>query len=154
MSSVQFDNKRVQRFLKGLSKNTEDIKKRKKAYVGGISAFVFRDVMRHFERELGPDGRWQSWSKSYKEHMAKRGKAGNKILQDTGRMRQSFKPTNNRSTDQGIEWFNNATTKEGFAYAYAHNEGVGKLPERRFMWLSDRALNRITRFTLEFMVRE
>jgi phage gpG-like protein len=152
--SVTLDDARIQSFLKGLTKKKGEIAARKKAYVSGVSAFVFQDVMAHFEDEKGPDGKWAKWSKSYKEHMRKQGKAGNKILQDTGRLRQSFKPTNFRTNQKGIEWFNNALTKKGYPYAWAHNEGADKMPERKFMWLSDKAVDKISQFTLSFMMGE
>lgn len=46
--------------------------------------------------------------------MKELGKGGNKILQDSGRLRNSFKPQNYRSVSEGILWFNNAQTKSGF----------------------------------------
>jgi hypothetical protein len=40
-----------------------------------------------------------------------------------------------------IIWYNEEKTSKGFPYAEAHNEGGGKLPQRQFMWISDRALD-------------
>lgn len=173
---LDFKSKKAQKFFSDLSKKGKDIDALRREYVKTIQAFVLRDVNDHFEKESGPSARWQDWSESYIQairgnvHFRKirgttvalkgqdpngrprKGDMSGKILQDTGRLKNNFKATNWRKKSGGIEWFNNAQTKSGFPYAYAHNEGGSKLPERRFMWLSDKALNNISEATLEFMV--
>ncbi len=107
---------------------------------------VFKDIISHFESETAPDGAWQAWSNSYDRHMQMIGKGGNKILQDTGRLRNTMMPGGgggSRATGDGLLFFNNATTKGGFPYAAAHDTGGPKLPKRKFMWLSDGAASDI-----------
>jgi phage gpG-like protein len=67
--------------------------------------------------------------------MARVGKSGNKILQDSGRLRQGLMPNNWRGTDEGLIFYNRVP------YANAHDKGVPKrnLPSRPFMWLSKEA---------------
>jgi phage gpG-like protein len=119
-----------------------------------MSAIVHGDVMRHFEDQQGSEGPWEKWSKSYREQMDRKGKGGNKILQDTGKLKQNFKPNHYRSSSKGLYWYNNAVTKGGFPYAYAHDEGGDQLPKRDFMWLSDDALEEVGDQTLAFLLEE
>lgn len=122
---------------------------------GIISANVFRDIMAHFDQEEGPGGEsWAGWSEIYSEHMAKTGRAGNKILQDRGRLRQSFTPTNYKTVTGGVVFYNAARTSEGFPYAAAHNEGGRKLPQREFMWLSEVAMEEIADAALTWLLED
>lgn len=173
---VEFKDERIRKYLKLLNKNFFSIEKKQKAYAGAISSFIFSDIEDHFQKEMGPDGKWKDWSPTYKDIMA--GKyhiravkgttrffripgrdpelkqvSGN-ILQNTRRMFNHFQPSHWRKVSDGFIWYNNAKTKSGFPYAYAHNEGGPKLPQRRFMWLSDSALDKISRVTLRFLEGE
>lgn len=148
---LKLDAKKVEKFLKDLQKRSDQIHKRDNAFVDTISMFVFQDIIAHFEKEQGSRGKWKAWSKVYAEHMEKIGKGGNKILQDTGRLRQSFTPGQWRGRPAGIEWYNPAKTKSGFPYAAAHDQGGGKLPKRDFMWLGKGAMDKIAKATAAFM---
>lgn len=150
---VEFDDAEVRKFIQGVTEKLSDVRNVKPRFMALLSSIVYRDVMDHFEQEKGPDGKWKPWSKIYREHMRKIGKGGNKTLQDTGRLRQSFLPKNHRATKDGILWFNNAKTG-GFPYALAHDEGELGMPQREFMWLSDEAQDKISEQTLQFMLDE
>lgn len=150
-AEVRLDDAKARKFLKGLSKKAKQFSDKDRAVVGFLSSVVFRDIMTHFENEQGPDGRWQPWSPSYREFMSRIGKGGNKILQDRGRLRGNFKPTSVRDTRQGLLWFNNAKTSKGFPYAGAHNAGGPKLPQRQFMWISNKALDKIEKQMVRFL---
>lgn len=147
------DDKEIKSFLKGLSKRSNEPQKNKE-YVDLLSAITFKEINDHFIKEEGPSDNWKPWSKIYTDHMSKIGKSGNKILQDTGRLRQSFFPTNYRTSSEGVLWFNNAQTKGGFPYAAAHDQGGPKLPQREFMWLSDKAVEKMTEQTLAYILDE
>lgn len=148
---LEFDSLLAEKWLRGLSKKWDDVAKRQDAYVKAIGVFVFQDVMDHFRQERGSADHWAPWSNSYQTKMELDGKGGNKILQDTGRLRNSFKAGMWRKTPAGIEWYNDAKTSSGFPYAYAHNEGGPKLPKRDFMWLSESAMDKISEATLAFI---
>ena len=137
-----FDGKPWQEMIASVRKKWDDIEARK-TFGAIVSSKVYADIMDHFAKEQGPGGKWQPWSAAYAEHLAKSGKGGNMILQDSGRLRQSFAPTSWVGNDDGILFFNNAKTKGGFPYAKAHNEGGPRLPQRQFMWLSERGLDGI-----------
>ena len=158
---AQFDNKVVNKFLSDLSKNYSQVTARDAKYIGVISALVFEDTIRHFEAEVGNDGPWEKWSAVYRAHMEKVGKGGNKILQDSGGMRQKMMPIKSgkatRTSKEGIVWYNNAKASGGFPIAYAHDndkDSRGQLPRRSFMWLSDKGLNKISDQTLRFLLGE
>jgi phage gpG-like protein len=151
---AEFDDKEVQEFLRSVDKNLKEIKDGKRKYTGLLSAIVYEDVMGHFENETGSSGPWKKWSKIYRERMQEIGKGGNKILQDSGRLRNNFKPTKVKKTKEGFLWFNDAKTKSGFPYAAAHDNGGSKLPKRDFMWLSSKAMDKIEIQTLQFMLDE
>lgn len=153
-AEIEFENKEIKAFLKNLNTRLKDIKGGQKKYVGLISSIVYRDILSHFEQEEGSSGKWPEWSLFYAMKMKELGKGGNKILQDSGRLRNSFKPQNYRSVSEGILWFNNAQTKSGFPYALAHNDGGDQLPMRDFMWASDKAQDSIAEKTLQFMIDE
>lgn len=150
---IEWNWGKADRWLKKLNENAKDVKKRDQAFVDAISIFVFQDIISHFEKEQGSEGKWKPWSKMYREHMTAIGKGGNKILQDTGRLRGSFTPGKWRTNPAGIEWYNPAQTADGFPYAYAHNQGGPKLPKRDFMWLSKSALDKISKATVAFLSR-
>jgi phage gpG-like protein len=151
---TEFDNREVQDFLEGMQTRLKEVKGGVKKYAGLLSVIVFQDVTSHFKKEEGEKGPWKKWSSSYQKSMEKRGKAGNKILQDTGRLRQNFKPTDFKTSAGGITWFNDAVTSNGYPYAKGHDEGDGKLPQREFMWLSEKGRTRIEEQTLAFMISE
>jgi phage gpG-like protein len=128
---------------------------------GIIASVVFKDIMKHFDDEKGPKGKWAPWSKSYRDAINrtvafrywngrvvpitdpkqlkkyKPPRNNGKILQtNKARLRQSFMPQNHKVLKDGLLFYNKAKTKDGFPYAAAHDEGGPKLPQRKFMWLS------------------
>lgn len=148
------NDKEAQSFLKKKLKQVKSIQAGEDSYVKLLSPVVFSDIISHFEKESGPEGPWKPWSKMYNEHMQAIGKGGNKILQDTGNLRQAFQPTNVKSSGRGILWFNPAKTQSGFPYAAAHDTGGPRLPKRSFMWLSAEARQNISKQTLKFLESE
>lgn len=154
MQDVAVHDEKAQAFLAKAIEKCKTIGDGGKGFGMALSAVVFRDIMDHFESEKGPDGAWSPWSAFYADHMQRIGKGGNKILQDSGHLRQAFQPTNYRASSDGITWFNPAKTKKGFPYAFAHDEGGPKLPARTFMWLSEDASEKIAQVTLDFVLGE
>ncbi len=152
--SAEFDSQEVTDFLNDLTSRLENVKDGERKYIGLLSAIVYGDVMGHFKGERGSAGPWAKWSKSYRKQMEAKGRGSNKILQFTGKLRNSFKPTNVNMSNAGPVWFNDAQTRTGFPYAAAHDNGGPKLPQRDFMWLSDSAVESISEKTLQFMLDE
>jgi phage gpG-like protein len=150
-TEIALQDEEARRFLESAIENVKKIKGGDRKYADAISSVVFKDIMDHFKSEQGEDGPWTQWSSFYADHMAKVGTGGNRILQDTGHLRQNITPGNYRAQAEGILWFNPAKTKSGFPYAAAHNEGGEKLPKRNFMWLSDTGLENISQMTLNFL---
>lgn len=173
---VEFDDKKIQAFLKKMSQRADWMKSKNSAYVDAVKATVITDIDQHFKNEEGPSGKWPEWSINYigviqgRFHFRSRigskrvfmidgpdpdgrphkGKLGGKILQDTGRLRASR--TYYRKKTEGIEFYRNAKTRSGFPYAAAHDKGGPRLPQRRFMWLSKKATDNIAEFTLKYLL--
>lgn len=148
------DTKKAEEWIKKLQKKVSQVKDGARTFADILSVSVFKDVISHFEKEEGSGGKWKKWSDAYQSHMEKIGRSGNQILQFSGRMRQSFTPSNFRQVSEGILWFNPAKTKSGFPYAYAHDEGGPQLPRRNFMYLSDKAMSDISKKTLQFILED
>lgn len=152
---AKFDDKEVRDFISNLKSRLKNVTDGETKYIGLLSAIVYADVLDHFRGQQGSKGPWAKWSKSYQEQMNREGKGNNKILQDTGKLRQNFIPSNVKKTGKGFLWFNNATTEKGFPYAWGHDTGNVKGKKiRDFMWLSDKALDKISEQTLAFMLDE
>lgn len=152
--TATFQDKEVVEFFKNMKKRLADVKDGQNKFVGLLSSIVYRDVIGHFQDQRGSKGPWEQWSPSYRAHMERINRAGNQILQFSGKLRQNFKPENNKTTSQGILWFNDAQTKTGFPYAALHDEGGPNHPKRDFMWLSDKAAEDISKVTLQFLLDE
>lgn len=158
-ASIDYEDKSLADVLSKLRLKVTSIHKTPEMR-GIISSVVFKDIIRHFEDEKGPKGKWAPWSKSYRDAINRtvafryfRGRIvpitdpdqlkkfppprkPGKILQATGRMRNSLMPQNYKVLSDGLLFYNKAKTKDGFPYAKAHDEGGPKLPQRKFMWLS------------------
>lgn len=105
--------------------------------------FVIKDINNHFEKMAGPQGKWPEWSIPYKERMIKLGKGNNFILRDTRDLEKGMIPGNYRVGRGNVVWFNTVE------YARRHDEGTGGMPRRSFMWLSEKALDKIGSAALE-----
>ena len=153
-----FESKEVMDFLKNIKKRLKGVQNGEKKFVGILSSIVYADIIRHFENEQGSKSSWAPWSKSYTEALKIKGRSGNKKLQYSGKLRNNISPIskggNFRKTSDGFLWYNNAKTSTGFPYAAAHDVGGPKLPQRDFMWLSDKAMDNILQGTLKFMFDE
>ncbi len=155
---AQFKDKKVQRLLKKINKNLDAIEDRKPEFIKAISPFVFKDIIDHFDKQEGFDGPWKKWSASYQKAISGNSppRKPGRILLDNGSLRQRIKPTSVRKHKDGLLWFNNAKTKTGFPYAYAHDNDQdtrSTLPMRSFMWISRNALGKISKITIKNLVK-
>ena len=98
-----------------------------------IATKGWKDVIEHFRDESGPDGKWKALKHT-------RASGGNRILQDTGRLRLA-----QRWRTVG---YDEAHIFTQIKYAAIHNFGgtvktkSGKsfeMPQRKFLWISDKA---------------
>lgn len=117
----------------------------KRALRSVVSLFAFKDIIDHFRKEQGPDGRWPSLKPSYAKWKRKQGKT--KMLQFTGQLRQNFLPSNIRDNDESSVTLFNPTE-----YAGQHDRGEG-VPERKFMWIGGRAQNLMDKALLSEILR-
>ena len=89
-----------------------------------VSTLMYKDVLTHFGKEQGDSGSWTPLK--YRK---------GKILQDTGRLRNSIKSDNTKDS---------ASVGTSLEYAATHNYGRDNIPERKFLWLSKDMLKQIT----------
>jgi phage gpG-like protein len=144
---AKLEDAQVQKYLKNVNEKASNLK----GLANSFGAVVYRDVIDHFTKEMGPLSKWKEWSPSYRKQLKRQGRAGNKILQYSGKLRQSFVPSFFRTQKNKIIWFNPAKTKGGFPYAAAHDTGGPKLPQREFMWVSDKTLEVLAKISLDFI---
>jgi len=152
--AAELKDEEVKEWLKKLSNK---IKKISDANLPKLAAkfgtVIFADIIRHFQDQSGPSGKWESWSDLYKKRQEKLGKnEGTNILKFSGKLRNSFSPQKYKRSGDSLLWYNPATTKKGFPYAYAHDnddEPRRQLPQRKFMWISRSAFDKLAMITLE-----
>lgn len=118
----------------GFSKRLKDRIRRLKDMSGAmdkISFFMWKDVMDHFAKEQGPAGKWKPLK--YRK---------GKILQDTGRLRASIiqRPERKR-----------AILETTVPYAGTHQYGTGRVPQRKFLYLSAGGERNIGQILLEWI---
>lgn len=143
---IKFNDRKMKAFLKEVSSNVKDIHTKDKKFWTIMAGFALADVDRHFEKELGPKGKWKAWSRIYKKRMEKIGKGGNLILQDKGDLRKASRMADNSvRRRRGELIYNPAKSKDGKPYAANHDQGLNGMPQRQFMWLSQRALNNMSK---------
>lgn len=93
--------------------------------------WMFKDIQSHFNQECSPSGKWAS------------NRRGGKILQDTGKLRNSVRPRNTK--DEAIVGTN-------LTYGAIHNYGGGNMTMRKFLWLSKGAMSRILKSLGKFFI--
>lgn len=96
----------------------------------------YKDIIQHFEDESSPWGKWKPLK--YRK---------GKPLQDTGNLRKSITPSNWRAiSSSGIVVFANAP------YGQTHDEGTAKIPQRKFMWISDKVQTKMAEYLSHMIV--
>ncbi len=121
-----------------------------------VSNMMRADVLDHFAKEMSPEGKWQpraqSTIKSYMANRTKRKWVTRKLLNVTGNLRRSVVP--DYKPNQAIVQAG-GMSKGGLpaGYAVAHNEGLGHLPKREFLWLGKEGMARILKYMGDYLVR-
>ena len=143
---VAFLSKKAIAFIKRLFGQVDDVKKTRGPYAS-LVALAFADIIEHFEEETGPKNTWPEWSSRYQLRLKRMGKSGNQKLQDTGRLRQGFLPGNWRNKKGGLLLFNPVI------YAKVNDLGAPKknIPQRQFMYLSDKGMDKVRNVTTKFL---
>lgn len=144
-----FDDREMQSLLSTIKDRFRNNAQANKQLATIVFARVEKNVIHHFNTQSGPTGKWKAWSTAYRSHMNRIGKGGNLILTDTAKMRRGLRVAPTQPSD-GILFWNPSKTSSGFPYAKAHDEGGPKLPQRKFMWISDPTLESIAGDLLEW----
>lgn len=122
--------------LKNMSRKAQDTSQ----LMARLAILGYKDVINHFAKEEGPDGKW----KSLKAATVKRRRLGggdHRILQDTGRLRASIQPTVESPRRAVI-----ATTNVIYAATHHYGDSRRNIPARPYMWLS--------RHSIDAMIKE
>lgn len=147
-AEFQFEGRAWQNLIKKVQLKWKDIEQRK-TFAGIASIAGFKDIVRHFEEERGPKGKWAEWSESYQKHLSRIGRGGNFILRFSGRLWGSIQPGEGkfRTNSSGVLLFTN------IEYAAAHQYGYPKrnLPARPFMWMSAKGMEDLVKQTEKWL---
>lgn len=127
--------------LQGLYTELEDLRKPFTV----IKAKMYKEIIRHFEEEEGPDGKWERWQfRGRRINYRPYGRGGNKMLQDTGRLRNSF------MWDLLPDEIRVFTEVE---YASYHQFGTSKMVARPFLWFEERSYEEWAEYIVEYLLR-
>lgn len=147
-SKVLLDDRQWRWFIRDISKKLKNAIKYLKV---GASTYGFRDIIDHFRKEEGSDGKWPKRSAFTQRLYERKGKKdsrynpSNRLLQLTGNLRKSLLPASGRVRPKGK---NTVMLFTDVPYAAKHNYGEGKIPQREFMWLSDQTTQKIVDYIL------
>lgn len=141
-ATFTFDDAKVRAFFRSIQSSLKNIKDGNNKFVALLDTVILRDLVEHFDNQMGSGGPWAKWNKAYAKNRASKGRT--KILQDTGFLRNNFQPNSVRKVSGGLLWFNKTP------YAGAHDEGIGQT-KRDFMWLSEKAAESLAAQTLKFI---
>jgi len=126
----------------------------------------FKDIIDHFEKEEGTQGKWEPRADSTQAMYAAissgrrkppaGGRAGsydpgNKLLQLTGKTRQSILPGVVSIRPKSVHAI---VIEAKTAYSGFLDEGTSKMPARPFMWISGGAHDDISAMVLDLLLRE
>ena len=135
---VAFDSKpSVQELKKSVEARRKQLANFRTPYTRA-SIFLDQWVQRNFKSEGGKVGGWKPFAQSTLEHIAQTdpGRQPAKLLQRTGRLRSTFLPFAS-DDDAGIG--------SNLFYSKFHNEGLGRLPQRRLLPTRDLVMADIRR---------
>ena len=136
---VIFKDKEVKAFLNEITKRVNKVEQPAKAVWGLLTARSYADVMDHFAKERGPKKKWKPIRRV------------GQILQDTGVLRQGVTIASSPGLiKRGVLLIDKVP------YAQTHDEGSKKKkrPMRRFFWISDKALDNMSKDVLKFLTKK
>jgi len=100
-----------------------------------VAARAYKECMKHFRDEAGPDGAWAPLSPAtILRRRQGRGSGGAKALRDTGRLWTSILF---RGTRDAALVFTNVR------YGAAHQYGAKNIPKREFLWVDEGFLGKM-----------
>lgn len=128
--SVRIDGlDRVRKLLSGIEKRAKS-DSRAMDIIGVMGEnFILRES---FGKESGPNGKWAPLKQ----------RTG-KILQDTGAMRLR---TGHIARNHQTILYNSSS------YAPFHHDGTSRMPQRKFMWISNKEVTRMAKVYLDYML--
>jgi len=132
--------KKTIRAFKKIEKNLNDPSKVMKT----IAQMGVKDVDAHFRNESGPNGKWETLDK---DRSRKRDKGGDLILNDSGTLKRSIRGSVQKKA---------AVVSTNIKYADFHqhqNKKYSRPPQRKFLWISDKASKLMAKILGKFIVK-
>jgi phage gpG-like protein len=119
------------------------------------TVIMFRDVIEHFTREEGPSGKWVKLKPATAHAFVteKHRRGYEHILVNKGHLRNSLQGFN-APKGGGEIGTNYAKIFTNVEYASAHQEGTKFIPQRKFMWLSEKAKDDIVTIFKNYFMSE
>lgn len=117
-----------------------------KPFFEEAKGLMARDVNEHFKKEEGEKGKWEPLDP--KTLLGRRGTTA-KILQDTGRLKQSVISSGIATNDYAVVGTN--LESNGFPYPVVHQMGGKNIPQRKFLWLSRKAGEKLQRTLTKYI---
>lgn len=146
MVNITVDSKAAQQLMMGIAKRAAQPQKAMEK----VSEMMLFDVHRHFTVSEGLEGQqWAGLKQSTWEWKTKHGYYS--MLRNTGNLWKN----NIQSWGNDFAKISNiARNKKGDYYGYYHQYGTKNMPARPFMWLSTPALNRISLYMANFLIKQ
>jgi phage gpG-like protein len=108
-----------------------------------VAARAYKECMKHFEEERGPEGKWEPLKPVTLARRRKGPHGGSaKILQDTGRLRASI-------LFRGFK--NKALVFTNMIYGAVHQMGFKQIPARPYLWVGDEFLDKMGKAYAKFI---
>ncbi len=154
---IHVDDAKAKAFFERMRKNAGNMQ----PAMGAIALEMHADVIDHFEKESGRDGKWTpltDYTLQQRMKNRKGGKGGTAILQDTGMLRMSLTQA---GSPYGINKVtkNTATVGTRVQYAALHqysgtSQSGAQVPKREFLWMSDDAMDRVMNGLSRFIMND
>lgn len=146
---IVLDTKEWDAFLNNAQNVARDFSK---YLLAGVNIFGFQDVMDHFSKESGPSGAWPkrkaTTDRAY-DILGGKYSSSNKLLQLTGGLRKELMPGSHNVTRRDRLSVEMYSTK---VYSHRHDMGTEGMPQREFLWLSDKAKGLMLTLIMDKMV--
>lgn len=132
--------------VKGLDKLSKDLKELLPAsqvkFFKLASVAIYKDVIKHFEQEKAPDGKWKrfKWPDGKRRNTRPTKRGGSKVLQDTGRLKGSIVPFVSKDA---------AGARTNVEYAAYHNDGTKTIPKREFAYVDDLTMDKLESYLVK-----
>lgn len=156
--TITFEKREAEAMINRLLRRVKNPKKLVKTwekYVHAVTMQMFRGRRPDTSGKRGV--RWPNLAPKTVQQKAALRKRGRAIeihrpLVRTGEMRDSLKVL--KETNKGFVYGTRQKSKKGYNYPGIHNRGEGKIPQRKWLFLTDHDWRQIVKMTIDFLKGE